>query len=65
MNTCMQRYATRDELDKAREEWFDTIEKRAEERRAKEEKRKVDEKFWKDWWDKEKKTQELGLREGK
>ncbi|KAF2766145.1 hypothetical protein EJ03DRAFT_278682 [Teratosphaeria nubilosa] len=54
MNTCMMQFATQEEQDAARKEWFETIDKRREERERKEEKRKVDEKFWREWWDKEK-----------
>lgn len=59
MNACMNRFATREEQDAARQEWFATLDKRKEEREAKERKRLEDEKFWKDWWDKDKRTQEL------
>ena len=59
MNSCMNQYATRAEEDAAREEWFATMDSRREERLAKEKKRVEDEKFWKDWWDKDKKTTEL------
>lgn len=52
MNTCMMKYATQAEQDAAREEWFATMDKRREERERKEEKRKQDEKFWREWWDK-------------
>ncbi|KAK4950823.1 hypothetical protein LTR10_010816 [Elasticomyces elasticus] len=50
MNTCMKQYATQDEQDIAREEWFATMDKRKEERALKESKRKEDEKFWREWW---------------
>lgn len=53
MNNCMMQYATQAEQDAAREEWFATIDKRREEREQKEVKRKEDEKFWKEWWDKD------------
>lgn len=56
MNNCMMQYATQSEQDAAREEWFATIEKRREERETKEAKRKEDEKFWKQWWDKDAKA---------
>ena len=59
MNNCMNQHATRAEEDAAREEWFATMDSRREERLAKEKKRVEDEKFWKDWWDKDKKTTEL------
>ena len=68
MNTCMNQYATREEQDAAREEWFATMDARRDERQAKEKKRVEDEKFWKDWWDKDKKTSELpeqAAKEGK
>lgn len=64
----MNQYATREEQDAAREEWFATMDARREERMAKEKKRVEDEKFWKDWWDKEKKTSDLpaqAAKEGK
>lgn len=53
MNTCMVQYATQAEQDAAREEWFASMDKRREERERKEAKRKVDEKFWREWWDKD------------
>lgn len=60
MNNCMMQYATREEQDAARREWFDTIDKRREEKEAKEAKRREDEKFWREWWDKD-----LGKKPGK
>nr|POE94796.1 hypothetical protein CFP56_78420 [Quercus suber] len=59
MNTCMKKYATQAEHDAAREEWFATMDIRRREREEKEEKRKKDEVFWREWWDKEKKTEEM------
>lgn len=56
MNACMKLYATREEQDAAREEWFATTDKRKEEREAKERKRLVDEKFWREWWAKDGKS---------
>lgn len=53
MNKCMMQYATPEEMDAAREEWFAGTEKRREERERKEEKRKVDEAFWREWWAKD------------
>lgn len=53
MNNCMMQYATQAEQDAARSEWFATIDKRREEKEAKEVKRKEDEKFWREWWDKD------------
>ena len=49
----MMQYATQEEQDAARAEWFATMDKRKEERDRKEEQRKKDEKFWKEWWDKD------------
>lgn len=59
MNACMNRFATREEQDAARQEWFAGLEQRREEREVKERKRREDERFWKDWWDKDKNTEEL------
>ena len=53
MNNCMMLYATQAEQDAAREEWFATMDERRRERERKEAKRKEDEKFWKEWWDKD------------
>ncbi|KAF2169959.1 hypothetical protein M409DRAFT_64366 [Zasmidium cellare ATCC 36951] len=53
MNNCMMQYATQAEQDAARREWFETIDKRREEREAKEVKRREDERFWREWWDKD------------
>ncbi|KAK0946127.1 hypothetical protein LTR29_002441 [Friedmanniomyces endolithicus] len=53
MNTCMKQYATQDEQDSAREEWFATMDKRREEREQKEAKKKIDEVFWREWWAKD------------
>jgi COX assembly protein 1 len=53
MNTCMMRYATQAEQDAARAEWFATIDERRIQREQKEAKRVEDEKFWREWWDKE------------
>jgi COX assembly mitochondrial protein 1 len=59
MNNCMMRFATQEEQDEARKEWFETFEERRFERERKEEKRKKDEVFWREWWDKEKDTKKL------
>ena len=59
MNSCMMIYATQEEQDAARAEWFATMDNRRQERERKEEKRKEDEKFWKEWWDKDMSTKEL------
>lgn len=65
MNACMNQYATQEEQDAARQEWFDTMDARRDDRMAKEKKRMEDEKFWKDWWDKDKKTSELPAQRAK
>jgi COX assembly protein 1 len=59
MNVCMLRHATQQEHDDAREEWFNTIEDRKREREEKERKRVEDERFWKEWWAKDRRTEEL------
>ena len=53
MNTCMIQFATQAEQDAAREEWFSTMDQRRKERELKEEKRKEQEKFHREWWAKE------------
>ncbi|PNS17348.1 hypothetical protein CAC42_7031 [Sphaceloma murrayae] len=50
MNTCMIQFATQAEQDAARAEWFATRDQRRRERELKEEKRKEQEKFHKEWW---------------
>ena len=50
MNSCMMQYATMEEQDRAREEWFATRDSRRKEREIKEEKRKEAEKFHREWW---------------
>lgn len=50
MNSCMLAHATREEQDRAREEWLATKEKRRREREEKQEKRKEQEKFHHDYW---------------
>ena len=50
MNGCMIQHATPEEHDAAREEWFATMDKRANDRAAKEKKRKEQEIFHKEWW---------------
>lgn len=53
MNACMLQFANQEEMDRAREEWFRGMEERRVEREKKEEKRKVDEVFWRNWWSRE------------
>jgi COX assembly protein 1 len=50
MNTCMVAHATPAEQDAAREEWFATRLKRQKEREAREERRKEQERFHREWW---------------
>lgn len=50
MNNCMITHATQAEQDAAREEWFATRLKRQKEREAKEERRKEQERFHREWW---------------
>lgn len=59
MNECMLRFATAEMRDAARREWFESSGERVEEKRQKEERRKRDEVFWREWWDKEKGLQDL------
>lgn len=63
MNSCMVGYATQEELDRAREEWWATRSLRKAERDAKERRRVEQEKFHREWWG----LDENGLRkvEGK
>ncbi|KAF2435367.1 hypothetical protein EJ08DRAFT_645668 [Tothia fuscella] len=50
MNSCMVQYATQDEQDRAREEWFATRDVRKKEREDKETRRKEQEAFHREWW---------------
>ncbi|KAH8597432.1 cytochrome c oxidase biogenesis protein Cmc1 like-domain-containing protein [Bisporella sp. PMI_857] len=50
MNTCMIKHATPAEQDAAREEWFATRLQRQKDREAREERRKEQEKFHREWW---------------
>jgi COX assembly protein 1 len=50
MNSCMMAFATLEEQDRAREEWFATRDQRRKERQLKEEKRKDAEEFHRKWW---------------
>jgi COX assembly protein 1 len=50
MNGCMMQFATLEEQDRAREEWFATRDQRRRERELKEEKRKEAEAFHRKWW---------------
>jgi COX assembly protein 1 len=53
MNQCMMRFATQEEQDAARAEWFAKFDERKEERERREAQRKKDEVFWREWWDKD------------
>ncbi|KAI9785986.1 MAG: hypothetical protein M1839_008252 [Geoglossum umbratile] len=50
MNSCMIMYATQQEQDAAREEWFATRLERQRQREEKERKRVEQEKFHREWW---------------
>jgi COX assembly mitochondrial protein 1 len=50
MNNCMLQFATREEQDRAREQWFATRELRKKEKEEKERKKKEQEEFHKEWW---------------
>ena len=50
MNACMLTYATQEEQDAAREEWFLSRDKRRKEREEKEAKRKESERKHREWW---------------
>lgn len=50
MNTCMISHATQAEQDAAREEWFSLRLQRQRERETKEERRKEQERFHREWW---------------
>jgi COX assembly mitochondrial protein 1 len=56
----MLRFANQEEMDAARAEWFAKFDERKAEREAKEEQRRKDEVFWREWWDKEKGTEQVG-----
>ncbi|TVY52275.1 COX assembly mitochondrial protein, partial [Lachnellula suecica] len=50
MNACMVSHATQAEQDAAREEWFALRLRRQVEREKREERRKEQERFHKEWW---------------
>lgn len=50
MNSCMALYATPQEHDRAREEWFAQRMVRAKEREMKERRKIEQEKFHREWW---------------
>ncbi|EHK96293.1 hypothetical protein M7I_8000 [Glarea lozoyensis 74030] len=50
MNACMVQHANQTEQDAAREEWFATRLKRQRDREKREERRKEQEKFHREWW---------------
>jgi COX assembly protein 1 len=58
MNGCMIAHASQKEEDAAREEWFATLDQRRQDREAKELKKKESEKFFREWWDLDKKERE-------
>lgn len=51
MTSCMTSYATQEEQDAAREEWFATIDVRIRQREEDEKKRKEQDKLRREWWD--------------
>ena len=64
MNTCMIRFATQQEQDAARAEWFATRDDRKKEREEKEEKRKEQEKFHREWWGLDEQGRRILKKEG-
>lgn len=50
MNSCMISHSSQDEQDAAREEWFALRLQRQVDREKKEERRKEQERFHKEWW---------------
>ena len=50
MNSCMAVHATVEEQDRAREQWFTTMEERRRKREEKEQKRQEQEQFHREWW---------------
>lgn len=50
MNSCMISYATQEEQDAAREEWFATIDERIQQRDEKEKRRKEQGKLRDEWF---------------
>ena len=55
MNSCMIAHASQNEEDAAREEWFATLEERRKVREEKEIQKRESEKFFREWWDLDKK----------
>lgn len=51
MNSCMVQHASQKEQDAAREEWFATMDLRRLEMEGKRRQKAEAEKFFKDWWD--------------
>ena len=64
MNACMITYATQEEQDAAREEWFASKEKRALEREANEKRRIDQEKFHREWWGLTTHSEDVSTEEG-
>jgi len=50
MNTCMNTHATREEEDKAREDWFQTIPDRRAELEEKEKWKQEERRKHREWW---------------
>ena len=55
MNSCMIAHASQKEEDAAREEWFATLDERRKAREEKEIRKRESEKFFREWWDLDKK----------
>jgi COX assembly protein 1 len=64
MNSCMIAHASQQEQDAAREEWFATMDLRKKEREEKEKKKRESEKFFREWWDLDKKEGEKKKGDG-
>ncbi|KAL2054192.1 hypothetical protein ABVK25_005333 [Lepraria finkii] len=56
MNSCMVAHASQKEQDAAREEWFATMDDRRKAREEKGKKKAEAEKFYREWWDLDKKS---------
>jgi len=51
MNTCMNSYATREEEDRAREQWFERLPERRAEREREEEWKEGQRRLKREWWE--------------
>ena len=64
MNGCMVRHATQEEADRAREEWFALRGERKREADRREEVKKRQEEFHREWWEREGEGDGKGGRRG-